>query len=66
MPSIIPNQLFKHEGKTYEAGTSYEVTEGEAYYFDKAGWTGEKATGPAEPVTLEIQDVRVKPGTEVS
>lgn len=63
---IVPNQTFKHQGKTYEEGQSYDVTEGEAYYFGMVGWTGEKAASPSEPVTLDIQDVRVKTGAEVS
>lgn len=65
MPAIIPNQRFIHEARVYEAGTSYEVSEGEAYYFDKAGWTGEKAGPTGETVTLDVQDVHVQPGSEV-
>lgn len=65
MPAIVPNQKFIHEGKVYEADTSYEVSEGEAYYFAKAGWTGPKGGPTGETVTLDIQDVRVQPGSEV-
>lgn len=64
MPEIIPNQTFKHEAKTYEEGKPYEVSEGEAYYFQRAGWVGPK-TAVSESVTLSIDDSHLGQTAEV-
>lgn len=65
MPTIIPNQTFKHGRETYEEGQSYEVSEGEAYYFQMVGWVGPRTVNTST-VTLEVNDVKVKAGTEVT
>lgn len=54
---IIPNQIFKHDGKTYETGESYDVSEDDAAYFQEAGWVGERRDG--EDVALEIQNIQL-------
>ena len=61
MPEIIPNQNFKHGTQTYEEGTSYDVSEGEAYYFQMVGWVGPKAVG-SDAVTLSVQDGQIGHG----
>lgn len=65
MPTIIPNQSFKHGTQTYEAGESYEVPEAEAYYFTQVGWVGGEPKVTGETHDLEIHDLKVKAGTEV-
>lgn len=55
MPEIIPNQDFKHEGKTYEKGKRYEVSDGEGYYFARSGWVGSGRVDNG-PVMLEVHD----------
>lgn len=65
MPTIVPNQNFKHGTKSYVKDESYEVSEGEAYYFTQVGWVGGEANPANETVTLDIQDVKVKSGSEV-
>lgn len=65
MPEIIPNQNFKHGTETYEKGKPYEVSEGEAYYFEQVGWVGGEPKPTGETHDLEIQDVKVKAGSEV-
>lgn len=61
---IIPNQAFKHDGKTFEEGQSYEVSEADAEYFRQAGWVG----SPAEPqsYTLDVQDIILSHSMEVN
>lgn len=56
MRTIIPNQTFKHETETYEAGQEYEVCDAEAEYFEEAGWVGERTTR-SESHSLAIDDV---------
>lgn len=56
MAEIIPNQDFKHEGSVFKAGKSYDVSDGEAYYFQKCGWVGEKTEPTGEAVDLEVHD----------
>ena len=55
MPTIIPNQDFKHGKETYEEGQSYEVSAEEAYYFKMSGWVGDEAA-PSANATLDVQD----------
>lgn len=55
MPTIIPNQTFKHGTETYEEGKSYEVPEGEAFYFTMVGWVGPRTMGDSN-VTIDIHD----------
>jgi hypothetical protein len=65
MPTIIPNQTFKHGAETYEEGESYEVSEGEAYYFQMSGWVGEKPDS-ATHATLEVHDSTLGHEAEVN
>jgi len=64
MPTIIPNQNFKHGTETYKEGESYEVSESEAYYFQMAGWVGEKV-GSVTTATLEVHDSQLGHQAEV-
>lgn len=64
MPEIIPNQPFKHGTETYEEGKPYEVSEGEAYYFQMVGWVGPRTVNPAA-VTLEVHDSQLGHASEV-
>lgn len=61
---IIPNQEFKHDGKVYEAGKDYDVDENLAFYFNAAGWVGQRAGG--QDATLNIQDMQVGHKSEVN
>lgn len=64
MPTIIPNQDFKHGTETYQTGQSYEVSEGEAYYFQMVGWVGVRPTDTAT-VSLDIHDSTLGHAAEV-
>lgn len=65
MPEITPNQTFKHGKETYEKGKSYEVSEGEAYYFEQCGWVGPKQPPTGEVHNLEVQDTVIGQTSEV-
>lgn len=54
---IVPNQIFKHDGRTYEEGESYDVPDNDAAYFQAAGWVGERRDSGS--TTLEIQDIQL-------
>lgn len=56
MPTIIPNQKFKHDGEVYEEGKSYDVSPELAFYFKTVGWLGEKAAPTGEAVTLDVHN----------
>lgn len=64
MPTIIPNQTFKHGPEIYEEGKSYEVSEGEAYYFQMVGWVGPKTVG-SDTITLDVHDSTLGHSAEV-
>ena len=56
--TITPNQDFKHGRETYKKGKPYQVSEGEAYYFQQCGWLSDspaKKSGK-KSTTLEIHD----------
>lgn len=38
---ITPNQKFRHDGQTYEAGQEYDVDAALAFYFTNVGWVGD-------------------------
>jgi len=62
--TIIPNQDFKHGTETYQEGQSYDVSEGEAYYFQMVGWVGPKTEG-SKTVTLDVHDSTLGHSAEV-
>ena len=64
MPTIIPNQDFKHGKETYEEGEFYEVSAEEAYYFKMNGWIGDEAA-PSTNATLDVQDGQIGHTAEV-
>jgi hypothetical protein len=64
MPTITPNQPFKHGVRTYESGEKYEVSDEDAEYFKGAGWVGERAAG--EGATLEVDNLQLGHSAEVN
>jgi hypothetical protein len=38
---IVPNQRFRHDGQTYEAGQEYDVADELGAYFNNVGWVGD-------------------------
>lgn len=56
MPEIVPNQKFKHDGKTYEKDKSYDVEPELAFYFKQVGWVGDNPPETGKVHELEVQD----------
>lgn len=62
--TITPNQNFKHGGKLYCVGMSYEASDDDASYFMRCGWVGE----PQQRTTthsLDIHDGQLGHSAEV-
>lgn len=61
---ITPNQDFKHNGRAYCEGESYDVSDEDCTYFLVNGWVGDKAL----PVThsLDIHTGQLGHSSEVN
>lgn len=54
---ITANQAFLHGGERYEAGETYEVSDGDGTYFVNVGWAdaeGLETGTPPDSVDVEI------------
>lgn len=54
---ITANQVFLHGGQRYEAGETYEVSDGDGTYFVNVGWAtaeGLETGTPPDSVDLDV------------